>query len=219
MRLSDLIFPRRCKLCGKVIDEGAVCTVCSQKLKQLVSVRQKTVYTDWGSVECRYVFDYENPIVKRLLFALKKNGNRDLYEYAATLYCTALPESFCGAVTSIPRRKTNVRYYGSDQVKEPCKIMCNRCGVSYENLVARRGFSKDQKMLDVYARQKNARGKFRIIKKDIPENILLVDDVITTASTVKSVINELRSKRPDVKITVLCLASQHGSSGNGKLEY
>jgi len=66
---------------------------------------------------------------------------------------------------------------------------------------------------------KNAEGKYRIIKKDIPENILLIDDVVTTASTVKSVIREIRKIKADVKITVLCLASQSSSSGNGKLEY
>jgi len=219
MKLSDLIFPRRCKLCADVIDEGAVCAVCSRKLSALVNVRTGTVYADTQRIECRYVFDYENYMVKKLLFALKRNGNCDLYKFAAALYYAAVPEDFCGAVTVVPRRKTNVRYYGYDHVKEPCRIMCRDKGIEFVNLVARRGFSVDQKKLDTYGRMKNAEGKYRIIKKDIPENILLIDDVVTTASTVKSVIREIRKIKADVKITVLCLASQSSSSGNGKLEY
>mgnify|MGYP002509403043 CR=1 FL=1 len=49
-------------------------------------------------------------------------------------------------------------------------------------------------------------GNFYAIKKDIPKNILLVDDVVTTSSTASECIKELLDVYPDADIRCIFLA-------------
>ena len=76
----------------------------------------------------------------------------------------------------------------------------------YCPVLKRKGKSAEQKNLDAVLRQSNVKGKFLAIKKDIPKNILLVDDVVTTGSTAGECIRELYKIYPDAEITCVFLA-------------
>lgn len=210
MKLSDLFFDRRCGICGEKIYEGAVCGKCEKEIASHINVRIRRIYVGTKGYEVRYLFDYGVPIVKDLLFRLKRLSNKDLFKYAAELYALALPENFEGVVTNCPRRGVGKRKYGYDQVEAPCRIMCKgRKGLKYKHLVNRHGLSKEQKMLSQNERAENVKDKFRVIKKDIPKNILICDDVITTGSTVGECISALQKTGNNVSVTVVCLASRN----------
>lgn len=189
--------------------------MCDIKLKSKIKLRKRIVYTDTARIECFYLFDYDKGIVGRFLYALKRSADKDLFEYASTLYCRCFPENFEGVVSFTPRKHANIRNFGYDQVHKSCKNAAEKCGFQFVKLVARRGLSRDQKNLNLVQRQKNVHGKFRVIKKDIPGNILLADDVLTTGSTFKECANVLLRQNPNVKITGIFLASRNlvGSSG------
>ncbi len=184
MSVLDLLFPQKCKICGKRTVDKCVCNSCNAQILSCIDVRKRLLFVDGRNIECIYLFDYDNQIVKRLLFALKRHGSKELFEYAASLYNKAVPEDFTGVCTNVPRRKTNVRAFGYDHVKMPIKLLCKqRNGIKYSGIIKRRGFSKDQKELHYADRIENAKGKYRIAKKDIPKDILLADDVITTGAS------------------------------------
>ena len=217
MGFSDLFFDRRCCLCDKHIDKGAVCSECDSKLVSLIRIRKRRLGDVAENVELYYLFDYDEPIVKKLLFRLKRSANSDLFKYASRLYYTAVPEDFSGTVVICPRRKKSLRDYGYDHVEKPCALMCkaHKERLSFERLLKRKGRSKEQKNLTLSQRKENTKGIFRVIKKDIPENILLVDDVVTTASTINSCVDELFKCRSDAKIVAVCLASRNAFAGKG----
>ena len=215
MKLVDLLFDRRCCIYDKHRDSGAVCTDCNEKIAALAVVRKRRLKIGERTVEVSYLFDYDNPVVQKLLFKLKRSSNRDLFKDAGKLYFKAVPEHFRGVVTNCPRGGKGVRNYGYDQVAVPCRIMCKESdgSLEYHRLVKRIGRSKEQKNLSLVQRKENTKNKFRIVKKDIPKNILIVDDVVTTGSTVKACILEILKCREDADIKVACLASRNTFSG------
>ncbi len=209
MNLSYLLFPPACFLCKADITEGSVCDKCKETLLSKISPKQKAFDVDGVKVEGTYIFDYNDKDVQALLFALKKDGDRDLLRFAAELYKYAVPKNFCGIVTGVPRRRMNVRFYGYDHVKEPIKIMCGKNeNLSFEMLLVRKGFSLEQKKLSAKRRMVNASGKFSAAKKDIQKNILIVDDVTTTGSTIVSCAKEILKANPKAKLHFAFLAAK-----------
>lgn len=215
MKFLDLFFDRRCKLCGAEISALAVCDDCNRELKSLVSVRRRTFSVDGRLIEGRYIFDYDNQTVKKLLFSLKRYADRDLFSYASELYRLAFPADFSGGITFCPRTGQGRRSYGYDQVAEVCKLISNGDKERYVflKILKRRGFSKQQKNLSLEGRRRNVKGKFRVAKKDIPKNILMVDDVVTTGSTVVSCASEILRAFPETDLRLVFLASRNGFSG------
>ncbi len=214
MNFFDFLFPSSCSLCDGEISNGAVCQSCMKKL--MLEIKPKSISFDVEGIriEGRYIFDYDNEDVLKLLFALKENGNKGLFSFAAGLYRQTLPNNFEGVVTNVPRRKSNVRIYGYDHVKEPLKILCkNNVALTYEELLLRKGFSKNQKELDAKRRIANSTGKFAATKKDIQTNILLVDDVVTTGNTIVSCAKEILRVNPDAKLYFSFLTSRNSFSG------
>lgn len=206
MGIADFLFSCRCKLCNRQLKKGSICSVCDLKLNSKINLRKRTLYTDTSKIECYYLFDYDED-TKRILFALKRNADKHLLSYAASLYGQCVPEDFNGTVTCVPRRRMNVRNFGYDHVEIPCKIMSKQLNLDFLNIIKRKGLSKNQKNLNSAQRQENVRGKFRIIKKDIPKNILLADDVVTTGNTFIECAKVLLEANPHTKITGIFLAS------------
>lgn len=209
MKLSDLIFDRCCRLCEGPVEEGVVCSKCDEYIHNIAKIRTRSIFVDERKIEAKYLFDYDNSAVKKLLFALKRNSDKELFEYASRLYCTLIPLDFCGTVTNVPRRGINIRNAGFDQVAEPCKIMCkkNPTCLEYAKLLKRKGFTKEQKNLTSSERKRNVSGKFRVKIKDIPKNILIVDDVVTTANTAAECAREILKSEPNAQIAFIFLAS------------
>ena len=209
MNLWNLLFVSRCKLCDSVCGKGSVCDECDAKLKEKVFVSRRDVTVNGKNIRASYVFDYDDELVKKLLFALKRRADKDLFRYASRLYEIALPPDFAGVVTNVPRSKINVRDYGYDHVKEPCKILCNhdRQNRKYLKVVRRKGSSEDQKYLSCKERAENVKNKFAATKKDITSDILLIDDVVTTASTVTCCAEEMMKHNPDATLYMAFLAS------------
>lgn len=208
MSVLDFIFPPKCKICHTRIKRGAVCPFCFDKLKQSESMHGFTLNSDGYTAQAYSLFPFENNEVKSLLYALKRNANGDLFKFSAELYSLLVRESeekVC--VVNVPRNRENVRKYGYDHVEKPCRIMCKGSKrLVFVPVLKRKEASDEQKNLTAAQRKINVAGKFAAVKKDIPKNILLVDDVITTSSTMCECMKTLYKAYPDAKITCISLA-------------
>lgn len=81
----------------------------------------------------------------------------------------------------------------------------------YANIVARHPFSGEQKKLSASERAENIRGKFRIkaIRTKLAgsaENIIIVDDVLTTGSSASEAFAVIAAAFPHAKIYGLFLS-------------
>lgn len=210
MVLLDFLYPPKCKICSTKIKRGVICPFCFEKLEKSENHSRMQIDVDGKTINAHFLFPYDNDAVKQLLFALKRKADRQLFEIARDMYLKASECNVNGemtAVVNVPRSVENVRKYGYDHVKIPCKLMCRKNkNMVYCPVLKRKGKSAEQKNLDAVLRQNNVKGKFLAIKKDIPKNILLVDDVVTTGSTAGECIRELYKIYPDAEITCVFLA-------------
>lgn len=210
MSLLDILFVRKCKVCNQILSRGAVCGACNKGLVDALDVKACSINVADKVILGKSLFEYENPLVKKLVFALKRTADRELFEYMANFYMMILPRDFSGIITNVPRRKSNVREYGYDHVAKLCKVIAGKSEgkIRYVPIIKRVGFSKEQKNLNTEQRVKNAMGKFKLKKKNITSDILLVDDVVTTGNTVKSCAKLIPENNPDANVQLMFFASR-----------
>ena len=209
MGLLNLLFVHKCRVCNEIVPKGAVCEKCSKQLLDLIDVRKCKFDISDKTVYGKSLFEYDNSIVKKLVFALKKSADRELFDCFARFYMMILPTDFSGIITNVPRRKSNVREYGYDHVAQLCKSLARMSEgkIRYVPLIKRVGFSKEQKNLTQKEREKNIKGKFKLKKKNITSDILLVDDVVTTGNTIMSCAQLVLERYPEAKVHLAFFAS------------
>ena len=120
-----------------------------------------------------------------------------------------MPKDFSGVITNVPRRKSSVREYGYDHAAKICKTLAkmSRGKIRYVPLLKRVGFSKEQKNLTEKERIKNTKGKFKLKNKDTVNDILLVDDIVTTGNTVISCAKVVLDAKPEARLRLVFFAS------------
>ncbi len=199
MRLSDLIYERHCAVCDAKIDKGSVCFGCDFNLASLAKPSERIVTNGNNSVLCKYAFEYRGEKVKNLIFSLKGKADSELVQYCAGIYFDLckdfLLQNKTVYVTHIPRNFGNFNKYGYDQSKRCAKELARISGeFTYKDMFSRKISSTVQKKLTIDERIVNTYGKFSLRKrklgKTVPDVIIVVDDMITSGSSMLAV-NEL----------------------------
>ncbi len=197
--ICDFFFPPKCVSCGeylKLSQNRAFCRNC----RLIMDNARRTLpleNRDPNVRSCFCLYDYSDDTVRGAVFNMKYRGNYHLCNYLARQMYENV--RFRGLmrlvdiVTFAPRRKTEKRRSGHDQAQLLAKALSEKMGVDYSPLIERRGISKKQRSLGESERRENVKGKF---KCNIPldgKNILLIDDVITTGSTVSECARVLKA--------------------------
>lgn len=189
----DLFSTRRCSLCGKyLISEKELCMVC----------REKSVfcYTD-------YVFPlWEYRLWnKELLFRWKIQSERSLSAvFARKVSETVLKlsekngfKNGTWALIPVPPRKGKIKKKGWDQIEELSRFLECRYGIKVLRILQRNTVS-EQKKLDRNERIKTIGKSYSLLPSDLlqhelkknggtmPDAVILLDDILTTGSTIES---------------------------------
>ncbi len=203
-RLSALLFPERCHLCGERINrtfgyddaffsrqdytvESAFCSNCTEVLTEACRPRVKS-----GPYGYPYVFlwSYHRELINDLILHVKTHRCRRCHTMlgriaaheAARVFPT-LPKT----ATYIPRSVPLMRKYGFDQAKEMLlsffEIYPDAQFV--EPFYRDPRYSREQKNLNRAERIENATMSLKLRKQEepIPERILVFDDIITSGAT------------------------------------
>lgn len=195
---------QRCSVCGKkLLSEKSVCTSC-----------RSTPLVD--AAECvlpLYSYRLWN---KKLLFDWKIKGLRSLSVFFAKAVAAGIRELYPHTefksifIVPVPPRKHKVRNYGWDQIQELCSYLKYCYGFSVLHYLERIS-TVQQKKLDRKERL-DSRGRNYILskafysakkQKNLPESVVLLDDVITTGVTVGSCADLLKKEGLKVKILSL----------------
>lgn len=215
----SLILPIQCLGCGRESD-----WVCEECRRELQPHRQELCFCGKAGVDgicdqhrenlgldgLTTLFGYAEPIVRELIHQVKYRGHTDAISFFAEHYqkkvLGCLPRGDW-AVTAVPLSKERLRTRGFNQSQLIAQKLTEPL-YDYQELVVKIRDTKPQVKLKRIERQKNLTRAFTIKSGVIiPEQVILVDDVITTGSTIKAVAQVLR-KMGVKKIWALTIA--HG---------
>lgn len=215
----------RCAVCGKEIfdggyicdkcinllplNDGNICSKCGRKTIQ----SQCTCSTCGNTVQiydrARSSFVYEKPVsqfIQKLKFYHKKFYAEILGEYLAVTYFKHVfaPD----IITYVPMTDKSQRKRGYNQSKLLALELSKRVNVEVVDCVIKIKETKRQAKLNKSQRIKNLQGAFKVPNKNLVKGkrVLLVDDVLTTGTTVNTVCEKL-IKAGAVAVDVLTVAS------------
>ncbi len=122
------------------------------------------------------------------------------------------PEPTPQAVAPIPLHPHRLRRRGFNPALLLARALARRSGCALETgLLERVRDTPSQTGLDRRARQRNVRGAFRVARPDrVPERLWLVDDVVTTGSTLSEAARALR-RCGARRVVGICAARTQGA--------
>lgn len=184
-RLLRLLFPPRCIFCQALLPETeeAVCPDCQKKILLLPEAKQReqgAFYT------CVYsALPYEGAVrscIQRYKFSGKAAYARPL---AQILYHVLPPDEF-DCVAYVPTNPKNVRRRGFHHTQLLAKELGRLSGLPVEELLCKKRTTKPMFGLKPAERRANILGAVGLKQPEkslAGQRILLVDDLITTGST------------------------------------
>ena len=210
--IRDTFLVTQCTVCMKQTEKGGICSECLDVLDTAHLASKKYSFEiDGRTVNCVSVFSYEFDQVKSLVLRMKANPDRRTFIYCASRLAgeiRALGIEEDAVVTYVPRSNEGLRKYGFDQSQFISRIVSDVLPfASYKKLIKRTGKSKAQKRLSGDERKENVKGKFCAAKADGTfKNIVIIDDVCTTGSSLRECAAVLKEKYPEAEIFCVTVA-------------
>ena len=209
---KDLFVPTVCPVCWKSVERSGICKACLDVLDgAFLADSLKEICADDIIIQCRSVFSYQYEQVKSLVLFMKENPQRDVYMYAASYLAREIAGFNLDGetlVTCVPRSDEGLRENGFDQSELLAKVVSSIVPeVHFAKLLKRKGKSSMQKRLGGKEREENVKGKFCAMKtKASPKNIVIVDDVFTTGSSLKECASVLLNVYSDACVYCVTVA-------------
>lgn len=219
----DFLFPRVCAACDKqLIDaEEVVCTYCLHQLAVYPEELQASAFatTFYGRVNYKYVktlfYFQRGTAAQQLIHNLKYRGQKYIGKFVglwmAKLILAQEQASYqFDAVVPVPLHPQRMRKRGYNQIAGFGKILSDKLQIDYvDDVLFRRSKSTSQVFKSRLARTEMIEGGFYLKNNNKlkGKHVILVDDLITTGSTIESCYLSLR-KIENLKLSILsiCLA-------------
>lgn len=217
--IIDILYPRRCPICGDiVIPRGElVCNTCKGKLVQIEEPRCKKCSKPIDSDEKEYCLDCKkkknhyvkgyslwiyDTNMKKSIADFKYHGRREYSDYYVTEILHKFGEDFnnlpIDVLVPIPIHRSKQIKRGYNQADVLAKDLGKELGIPVlSNLLIRGKKTLPQKQLNDKERLKNLEKAFTFSKKESEKYsrkikvVMLVDDIYTTGSTIEACTNTL----------------------------
>lgn len=219
-KLISLLFPQHCALCRKP-SKSALCPECEKHLVMLnygccercgkpfrdcICKKKKPKFK-----RCISAFNYDDAPVKALIYKLKEKGTRcvvsllsdaiakrmsDEYKDLTFDYITYAPSSF------LKRSKK-----GFDHAQLIAKEVSKALDIPFTKPPIKRHSLFSQKYLSFSQRLKNAQNGYTKTKLKLSGRVLIIDDIITTGSTLSVCSSLIKSAGAKEVYAAVCASS------------
>ena len=226
IRVADdfisLLFPRVCQGCGDILvrNEEIVCLGCLSDMAytnyhlEPANALEKELwgrcYVERAAAMCYY---RRGSRIQKMIHRLKYYGVRNIGNYLGRMYGRKLAESSfiqgVDLVIPVPLHPSRIRKRGFNQSEIIARGLAEELNLPLETGILKRiAKSATQTRKSRVERWENVEGIFSVSIPDLlkGKHILLVDDVITTGSTVESCVNSMKDIE-ELKISVVALAT------------
>lgn len=211
--LLSYIFPDHCIGCGKV--GGTLCAICERTIHTKPTALSPSTAT---------LFDYQHPLVKKAIWALKYHRKRSLARYFGTALYREFFKSLArggkhrdhdiilipipGGKKAIAMRGYNHAALIAEAIRECGKADGLNLIVENNLLYKEREIPQQVRAREKTKREQNVEGIFRIrdAERIRGKTVILIDDVITTGATIGEARRVVKSCAPK---RVLSIAAAH----------
>lgn len=211
----ELLYPRTCCFCGKLCEEY-ICRECREKVFYVREPRCKKCgkpirYSEQEyCMDCRKkAFHYEQGrslwihkgAVPWSIYQFKYHNRRIYGEFYAQelyrLYGKDIRRWGIDLIIPVPLHKKRRRKRGYNQAEVIAKHLGKLMDIPVDGkAVVRKRYTEPQKVLNDKERRKNLKGAFEVKKGKVQSgNILLIDDIYTTGSTIDEIARVIIEKK------------------------
>lgn len=195
----NLIYRKKCYFCGSSKDDTKMCDACYEKIEHIPVKILRHIYT--VPVYCATIYE-DN--VQRLIRGIKYHNQKELAYYQAKIMyeywqkLSVSEDKF--VIVPVPLCKERQKKRKYNQMSLVAKEFAKMTGYEVnENIINRIRNTKPQYKLSKKEREKNLKNAFQCNKEfyNTDEKLLLMDDILTTGSTMEEMIKTLQ--KADVK--------------------
>lgn len=192
-----IIYPDFCPYCTKLLEHfDYACESCKKKIPE----NGITQGVRGGYRSCSAL--HYSGIFKRALFRFKfRKKKYHARQFAYLLHRqvqNSYPDMIFDYITYVPMHKKALRKRGFNQCEALAKELSKLMGIPYRSTLVKIRNTKPQHELESIERYTNLIGAFKVADKNAvkDKSILLLDDVITTGSTLGECAKTLQKAKP-----------------------
>lgn len=217
-RLIKLIYPPRCVFCNSIIVQSSkleICDNCYSKLhfiKNTLNLQGEPFASNKFCSDIVCLFEYTG-IVRQSILKYKFYNKQSFYRTFGKLLSICVKEVTNNRnfdiIISVPLHKDKLKSRGYNQSQLISNVISKELGVLvFSDLLVKVKNTSSQSLLRREERKLNIKGAFELRRTDLirDKSVLLVDDILTTGSTIlecSRILTEAGAK----EITAAVLAS------------
>ena len=218
--IINLFFPKVCSGCNSFLltNENVICTVCRHDIpltNHHLNSENDASKKFYGRIPILHAsalfYFHKKGIVQQLIHNLKYKGHEEIGSIVGEWYSEDLSRmEFIQTVDEIipvPLHPRKLKERGYNQVTVFGKALSSSLNLTYnDSLLIRNIYSKTQSKKNLLGRTEGIETIFDVSfsERDHNKHFLLIDDVITTGSTLEACSRALL-KIPGARISIVCL--------------
>lgn len=222
--LFDLLFPKVCLGCESFLmsNEEIICTSCRHDLPLTnyhVESENELTKKFYGRIKIEFgasmLFYHKHGIVHELIHNLKYYRHQEIGSFLGNWYAEDLKNleiiKKFDTIIPVPLHKKRLKERGYNQIETFGKTLSEKLSIPYDDSILFRNiYSKTQTKKNFSGRTDVNIAIFDVsfTEKDHGKHFLLVDDVITTGSTLEACARAIL-KIPDSKLSIVSIADTH----------
>lgn len=195
--LRVILFDNSCSLCNKRLKEKAyICEVCKIKLENMCYIKKREnlyylcYYTDIKNILLDFKFKNRKGIAQEFKFCVSDSIKK------------IVADEDIDVIISVPISKERLLKRGYNQVDEILESSL----IKFDKIKRIKNTKFMYQIEGDKKRAENIRGAFLVEKNYKNKNILIVDDVVTTGSTLREIESELIKNYKPKKVIFFTLA-------------
>jgi ComF family protein len=207
--LVDVLYPALCYSCDTRLSQTDlfICPVCRLQIEAFKGELDKAL--EGRSFDQLFILYEYGPVIRKLIHLLKYQHYIGLCRMFAREVRDRFPcikENNYTGIVPVPLHKLRKRERGYNQSEEIARAVAAIFGLRLksEQLLRLRNTSSQTKK-SIQQREENMKNAFACTAALYSEKILLIDDVVTTGSTIESCIRSLKTAGA-VRVDVLAIA-------------
>jgi ComF family protein len=219
--IINLFFPKVCSGCSSFLlsNENVICTVCRHDIpltNHHLNPENDAFKKFYGRIPVIHTsalfYFHKKGIVQELIHNLKYKGHEEIGAilgewYAEDLKTITLLQTV-DEIIPVPLHRKKFKERGYNQVTAFGEALSSSLNIDYnDSILIRNVYSKTQSKKNLLGRTEGIETIFDVsfTEKNHNKHFLLIDDVITTGSTLEACSRALL-KIPGAKISIVCMA-------------